>query len=436
MRNQSRTRAELSRRAFLGTGLAAAGGVLTGCGIPVVSAASVSLRVTSYGDPVKLKIRGEAVAKFNHTHPKIQMSYEGYPSSNYFDKLATQFSGGNPPSVINMDPVHLQQYARSKALHPLEEYVGKTIQTSSFEHNLLAQGKDRNTLYGLPVGVSTYGVGYDKTLLDRLKIHVDPTWTYTDFANLMVHLHKAQGPKFYGTEDASGDWASFEVYLRAHGGMLYRDAKQLAFSVTELGDWWRYWEKMRKSGGCVPADVAAEYTYDDNSGGPVIKKLAAFEHIYTPNFAGGYQSLSKDTLRLTTPPLARAGSKHGAYQSPSSVMVMSQRNSAKDKSAVFIDWICNSPQSGAILRFISGPMASATALSGTKGSMSTAEAEVVRYTNLAPRNAIAPPPLAPAVDSQINSLFLRTSQDISFGHQKLAAAVKGFVKQANALLGG
>jgi hypothetical protein len=55
--------------------------------------------------------------------------------------------------------------------------------------------------------------------------------------------------KFHSTEYVSGDWVSFEVYLRAYRGMLYRNTKRLAFSVTELGDWWRYWRKLRKSGG-------------------------------------------------------------------------------------------------------------------------------------------------------------------------------------------
>ncbi len=395
---------------------------------------SGTLRATSYGDPTKLKLRSQVVDKFNSEFPKIHVTFEGSPTTGYFDKLATQISAGSPPDVINIDPVHAAQYVASNALEPLDGY-SNIVQTDTFDKNLLAQGVQGGKLYGLPVAVSTYGIGYDTTKLAELKIDFPSTWTYDEYADLMVKIHQAAGGNFYGSEDMSYDLPSLEVWLRTQNKALYQDAKTIGFSADDLTHWFSYWSDLRGKGGCVTEEIQASHTYDDNTGGPMIQGKCAVTHIITPNFTGAFQKLTKNLLKMTDPPTATAGGKHGSYQSPSSIMTVTSASKNKEAAVTMVNFFCNSPDSAAILRFISGPMASSAAIKGVEGGQTTAaENEVIRFTQASPQNALPAPPLPPANGSQVATLLIRVSQDVGFGKQTPAAAASSFIDQANALL--
>lgn len=426
---------QFSRRALLAGLAGIATSATVSCSGSTKGDASAPLRVTSWGDPTKIKLRGKVVAKFQQTHPDIKMKFEGSPVVGYFDKLATQISSGSPPDIINMDSPHMAQYSKSGVLAALDEYKGSTIHVETLDDLLLAQGVFENKLYGVPFALSTYSLGYNQTLFDELGLSLPDAWTYEDYADFAVHIHQVAGPKVYGSEDMSGDLASFELWLRAQGTRLYDGDRKLGFDESVLGEWFKYWADLRGNGGITPADVAAQYTYDDATGGPIAARKCALTHIFTNNFTGSFQALTKDTLKLTTPPVNSDG-KHGAFPTPSSVMTVSSQCQDKKSAAIFIDWFVNSPESAKILRFISGPTASTPALKVLESdkSVTAAESEIIRYTTEANKNALPAPPIKPAGDSEIGDLLLRTSQDLAFGRTNLSAAAKKVVDDASQIL--
>lgn len=436
----------ISRRYFLGgtlgagalTALSGCAGFTPGGG---GGGGATGLRVSSYGDQTKLKLRGQVVQKFNDDHKGAGLTFEGTPTADYWDKLATQVAGGNAPDIINIDAAHIAQYGGSGQLLPLDEFIPNTVHSTYFDKNLLVQGQLDGKQYGLPLSSATNGIGFDATVLGQLGIpEPDGSWTWDDYATLANDIHKAAGKDVYGCGDEGGDVPTLELFLRGRGEALVNPAntKELGFSADSLTAWFDFWDKLRRSGGCVPADIGANFVYGDWPNSPIVTKKGVMEHISTPNLSGGFQSLTKNQVKLTLPPVATKGGKQPQYPGPSSQWALNAKIKNKDLGAQFIEWFNTSPNGATLLGFISGPPASQKTLDILASRpLSPSDKIVLDYIKLADAGAFAPPPPQPSAFNQIGQrggVLPRANQDIAFGKQTVIAAAQSAYSQSMALL--
>ncbi len=432
---------DFSRRRFLQAGLAAAvvAPLLSACNLdPAAKSAKESVRFSSYGDPTKLGLRSKLADQYTASHPEVKMTFEGTATAEYWDKLATQMAGGNAPDVINIDIARIGQYGAAGALQSLQKYIPDTIDAKSFDENLLSQGQLKGEQFGIPVAMGAYSMGYDVTVLDQLGLaHPTETWTWSDFATLANEIRQKSGKKIYGAEDPSGDTASLQIFLRGKGEDLYKDGS-LAFTEDTLTEWFEYWAALRATGGTIPADIAAQAKYGDWPTSPLVKRQAALAHIHTPNLKGGFQDLTKNTIDITLPPRDTKDGKCGTFPAPSSYLSLNARSERADDAAAFINWFTNGEEAAKTLRLISGPPASSAGRDVLlKGSdLSASEKQVLAYTDLALKNAFAPPQASPAASTAVSDLLLKTSQDIAFKKISIKQGVPKFVADARKTLDG
>lgn len=394
---------------------------------------SGEIRFSSYGDTTKLGLRGELLEQYtDDNEDRVSIVFEGTPTADYWDKLATQFAGNNAPNVVNIDSARVAQYGGKGALTPLDDYIGDIIDTSTIDENLLAQGAFDGKQYGIPVAMSMMGWGYDTTVLDELGIaHPEETWTWDDYADLANEIHEKSGGEVYGSEDPSGDLSVFEVWLRTHGEDMW-DEGEFIVTADQLEEWFEYWAELRETGGIVPADQASLYKYGDWPNSPIATKSAALAHINTPNIAGGFRANTDHRIDLTLPPIAGAGAAQGAFADPSSLLSISTRTEDKEAAAKVIDWFINSEESALKLRLISGPPASSAGLETLLGldDLSDDEKEIIEFTQAALPKLEAGPEPAPAAETPVSDLLLKFSQDIAFGRVSVSDGVADFLTQA------
>src|SRR6266536_5766825 len=105
----------LSRRGFLGiAGAGVASAALAGCGFAPSSsdsgAGGNSLTFRWWGGNARNDAYQKAVKIFTQkTGITVTTQYSGY--DGYFDKLNTEFAGGNPPDLFQMDTALVSTYA-------------------------------------------------------------------------------------------------------------------------------------------------------------------------------------------------------------------------------------------------------------------------------------------------------------------------------------
>lgn len=421
-----------SRRRLLQAGavLGITAPVLAACGF--APRQSDGVRFSSYGDPKKLGLRGQLAEQYTSGHPDVKVTFEGTATAEYWDKLATQMAGGNAPDVINIDTARIGQYSAGGALAPLDEFVPAVVKTEYFDENLLVQGRVDGKQYGIPVAMSTYSISYDATALDGIGVaHPDGSWTWEEYAALCNEIRRASGGSLYGSEDPSGDPVPFEIFLRSKGEALYRDGNDFGFAEDSLVEWFEYWAALRSSGGVIPADIAAQSQYGDWPTMPIVKKIAPLGHIFTANLQGGLQSLTDHTIEITLPPKYTTDGTAPQFPAASSYLSLNARSARKADAADFINWFANGEEAARTLRLISGPPASSAARDVLlAGQLEPGEKQVLDYTDLALKSAVAPPPPAPAASTAVADLLLKASQDIAFGSTSVRDGVRTFLAEA------
>ena len=74
--------------------------------------------------------------------------------------------------------------------------------------------------------------------------------------DLGKHLHdlsaaigKALGPRFWGIEDAGGNYIPCDIFLRGRGKAMFTPDHRLGFAPEDMEAWYAYWHSMREAGG-------------------------------------------------------------------------------------------------------------------------------------------------------------------------------------------
>jgi multiple sugar transport system substrate-binding protein len=248
-----------SRRAFLGLAGLAGGVALTGCGSSSEGGGSGdanSLTFRWWGGDERNKAYADALAIFTKKSGiKVQTQFSGY--DGYFDKLNTEFAGGNPPDLIQMDTALVSTYANKGTLLDLAKYIPTPIKVDTQYEPLRAGGTVKGKKYGTASGSGNAPVIFDQTLLEQLKI-TPPTndWTWDDFATVSGEISSKWGKGKYGAIDGSGDDSgAFQPWLRQRGKDLYLESGELGFDQADLTEWFTYWDGLRKSGAVAPPNL-------------------------------------------------------------------------------------------------------------------------------------------------------------------------------------
>src|SRR5699024_236824 len=149
----------ISRRRTLSL-LAAAGAVpaltsLTGCG-PNASRGGDgdgALRIYWWGGDLRNGLTREALELFSDAHDDIEVAPEYSEWTGYWDKLATQFAGGDAPDVLQMDEAYIDSYGTQSSLLDLET-VSDVLDLSAMDDAVLETGRLADgTLVGAPLGI-------------------------------------------------------------------------------------------------------------------------------------------------------------------------------------------------------------------------------------------------------------------------------------------
>ncbi|HEU5023388.1 MAG TPA: extracellular solute-binding protein [Spirillospora sp.] len=426
---------DLSRRGFLGLSAGAAALLAAGCGTGGGSS-SGDVRYFFFSNNETKKARDKAVAQFNAKHPDVHVTSQATDGASYWDKLAPMVSSGNAPDVLGMITPNLQEYASRGTLLDLGPLVSAgTIDVSTINKDLLVPARWDGRLLALPVAASTNLLTYDTELLKKAgaKLPGDD-WTWDGYAEFATELTKHLPKGVHGTEDMAGITRAFEIYTLARGEQVYRD-KGLAVSKQTVGDWFSYWDRLRRSGAAVPADVSAAYTWGDWANAPLIRGKSALQLINT-NVYIGFQALTQHELGLHVTPRVSANGPAGSYVFASSYTSIFAHTRSRQNAATFLNWLINSPEANVILKMASGPPASGKAAAALKPADlgAAAQRELAFFKHASSTHVGPPPTVWPVGASQIGTLLTRTYQDVSFGRKKISEAVDEFFSQGDSAL--
>jgi len=376
----------------------------------------------------------EAIAAFGRRHPEIKVNPEFSGWAGYWDKLATQTAGGNPPDVIQMDYSYIVEYARRGSLRALDDLVPQVLHVSDFATDVLAGGKIDNKLYGVNAGLNSWALMMNVTLLKTAGVDPpDASMTWTDFAALTRRIAQRAPAGVFASEYGVYDSNAFECWLRQRGRSWFTADGALGFAPADLAEWIAFWEDLRKAKAAATADLQASAAGDVQNT-LLVRRKVMFDFA-SSNQLTAYASLLKDEIALHMYPLGPAGSKPGQYLKPSMLMSVSAKSRYPREAATLIDALLTDPEITSILGSERGIPPSAGVRSALKGKADPVEQKTYEYIDfVGPRVGPLPPP-APLGGNEVTGKHLTfAGQQVGFGKASIDQAVSRFFEDAERAL--
>lgn len=235
-------------RAVAGLPLLATGG-LAGC-TPDEQARTddgpIELSVFWWGDSRRAEATDKALRLYSQQNPRVRFRVTWQGLTGYYDRLATQATGGNVPDLFQIDDSVLTEYAQREIVLDLSRYVADNrLDLRDLPQNLARYGRVDDRAVAVPAAQTNPALVYNRDLLRRLvtpEPHNGMSWK--DYVRWAARVTRATDSRVAGTVDPSGDYRALWLWLRGQGRELYR-GRHLGFSSADLLDWFEFWEVAR-----------------------------------------------------------------------------------------------------------------------------------------------------------------------------------------------
>lgn len=388
--------------------------------------ADVTLTFAFWGNDDRADRYNQLIEAFQTEHPNITVNttFTDFPS--YWEKRQTEVAGGGLPDVFQFSDSYLRQYAEPGHVLDLGE-VSDYVDFSTFDDALLGTGRLNDVQYSLPTGYSMWANFVNDDVLAEYDIAApEGGSTFDAFDEWMAGVTDATDGTVYGGTDYTQRIQVFELVLRANGGNLYTEDGELGFTEDELRDFWASGDDIRDGVTVPQVELEAISPVSGFGAG-----LTASEMSWS-NFLGGYLADSgAESISIVAPPTAVEGSKD-LYQQGGLQMAIASNTDHPEASAIFLDYVVNSPEAGEIFGTTLGFPASSSKLAGT--TLEGVDKQVADYiASVADRVGEAPP--VPVIGyGSLEQTFWDLGKELGLGTITVDEAVERFFTEADVIL--
>ena len=233
-------------------------------------------------------------------------------------------------------------------------------------------------------------------------------------------------------EDGGRNEPAFEVWLGQRGKSLYNAEGKLGFDDKDAGEWFAFWDELRKRGGCAAADTQALDRGEIDANLLTIGKASmAFAH---SNQLVGFQSLNKSKLGLSTYPDGGAGAKPGQYLKPAMLWSVSAQSKQQEAAVKLLNFFVADVEAGKLLGVERGVPPSDLVRKAVTPTLDELGQAMADYITLISDKVAPLPPPPPHGAGEIATLLRRVNEQIGFGKLPPADGAKQFITESNAIL--
>lgn len=433
------TQKKMRRRATILTSVIALTGLLAGCASGAAPEAGgelnpdedVSISFSFWGNDVRAELYDKAIAEFEKQNPNIDVKVLFLAPSEYWEKRQIEAAGKGLPDVITMDLAYLRQYSENGTLLDLAPYMGTTIQTEPLAESVLSAGVVDGVTTAVPLATNAWGMFMNTTILNELGIEpfADGTWEeYYDWLSEVSAAGKSAGKDVWGGVDPTSRFTNFELYLRAQGSELFSDDGTPGFDEADLKKYWGALTPLREAGELVPqqklseiapltgfdaALSASDITWDNSGSG------------FLGNLGDGFE------IDLIAPPLSVPGGKD-LYLKASQMYSIASTTKQPQASAMLIDFLINSPESGEIFGTNRGLPASSIARDAA--NLDDMSQKVAAYEESISSRLGASPAVPIVGYGSLHEKFRQLVEEINFGTLTVDDAVAQFFTEMDVIL--
>lgn len=227
----------------------------------------IELRYPWWGNVDRHEKYNQMMDMFEAKYPNVKIIREPATWGDYWDKIATQTAGGNPPDILQWTTEgQVVEYIERDAVLPLDDFIADgTIDISDLDPNLVELGRYNGKLYMLSKGKAAYAIVYNKSLLERKGL---PLPEYEMSWDEMVAYMREIKPKL-GTNEHGREiypmWIKphnnlfLETWMRAKDKRLFNEERTgFGFEKEDLIELFEFYVQMQQEGITPPPQLVSE----------------------------------------------------------------------------------------------------------------------------------------------------------------------------------
>lgn len=341
---------------------------------------SVSLRIMWWGSQARHDATLKVIELFEKKYPNIKISPEYMGNDGYFDKLATQIAGGNPPDLMQLGN-NYPDYVSKEALLDLSPYVGQEISIENFDQNVVEAGAMNDKQYGISLGSNVLGLVYNKTLMEQAGLEpLKENMTWEDLeAYGKDAVTKLDGKFAFADQSFFTHYLNY--FLRQQDKTFYRD-EAVAFNQEDVEKWFDMWSNFRAA-GIVPSSEASASMSETSPDVSLLVQGKVLMSLVWSNQMSGFQSAMQDELGVSLLPTAKDEKRSGLWIQPSQFMTISKESKHPKEAALFINFMVNDLEATKILGNDRGIPGSEEVRNMLSGDGSDMDKKIYEYFNTA-----------------------------------------------------
>ncbi len=388
----------------------------------------ITLRIAWWGSEPRHDYTAEILKLYEEKNPNVKIEAEYASWDDYWKKLAPSAAANELPDIVQMDLSYFSQYAGNNQLEDLTPYVGKEIDTSNYNENIISGGMLDDKLYGFNTGVNVVGFHYDPALLKKVGVEsIKEDWTWDDYQEI---AKKAKDAGLYIDTGMKAD-VFFNYYLRTLGKSLYsKDGTTLGYDDDQMFiDFFTMHSGMVEKEYTPTPDFLAQLKGIEDD--PVVTEDAIGIWQWSNQFVG-LQQVADRPLEMHTMP--GPGTKEGLYLKPSMFWSMASNSKHKEEAAKLIDFLVNDIEANKLTLGDRGIPGSSVVKEELKPLLSPEQVQVFDFVEAAEENSSAFDGPDPVGAGQVIELLDNLSEQMNYGQLKVEDAAKEFRQQADGIL--
>lgn len=425
---------KINRRSFMQytAGAAVAAATLGGAS-SAFGQSNITIRTAWWGGTARHAKMDAIFDAFEAANPGVKISREPAPFGSFWERIPTQFAGGNAPDMFWMTEQHVIDYAQAERVMDLRDLEAQGLDLSGFRPADLEARAYNGKYVRLPIGDTGPATMANLKMFAEAGIE-PPTddWTWEQFRTAAIELSKALGNGRYGVSYRAGDAGIFDGFLSQSGKALFapNGEPKLAFEAADAERYFAEWKSLLDEGGCVPVEIESETQSGPFEDMPFARGQCAIL-IQNSNQLVTYAQTIKanlgDDTNVQVTLLPRFGEKKSSTVKGTDISVNASTQHP-EIVAKLITFFFTDPEANKILGFELGAPPNQKFLENVLPHLNPTEVELAEYHQ---RNAevMRPVNMFPRGGQRINTLFSELGLAVGFGTVSPAEAAQQIVDE-------
>ncbi|GAB2621513.1 ABC transporter substrate-binding protein [Pseudactinotalea suaedae] len=431
---------QIDRRQFLRTvqagaigagllGLAACGsgsgsGGATGGGGGTGGGGAARVRAAWWGGDVRH-------AKFNEIYDLYQAANEGVTIerefadwSSYWERLPTQFAGGQAPDIIHVTERQVSDYASRDQLADLEALAGEgLIDLSHFTDSSIDAGRYDGRLVMLLIGATIPATMWNQAMFDAAGIEAPSVgWDWNGFYERCEAFRAALPDGQWGSTYQAVSTPTFDTFLIQNGKSIFApDASpELNFEAADAEEWFAMWKELQDANLCQSAESASEQQsapFEDTS----FARSEAAMHVQNSNQLVTFQTAIGEENPLHLAPFPQMGAQPASLVIGSYVSI-NEGSESREECAKIVDFFVNDPEANTIFGLELGTPGNSNWAEAVEADLAEVDRRVLDFaTEVESQSVFATP--RPAGSARSETLMVELG--LAVGFEQLTPAEAG-----------